>query len=98
MVSLNTANIPASVDTVEELVLWATGILEESVPNRQLTEAENRTEFQVTLLTFKAMDGRWYRQVRASIPLAQNWQGLTGKTWQQAIPIVDSAIPLNYLP
>lgn len=98
MVALNTAQIPASVDTVEKLFLWCAGILEESVPARTLTEAENRSEFIATNLTFKAVDGRWYRQARISVPLAQNWQSLTGKTWQQAVTLADVTIPLNYLP
>lgn len=97
MTVLNIANIPNSIGTVEELVVWCAYCLRECAPNQALVETINATNFQCDLQESISPDGKPLfiaRFVFEQIPKSV----VTGKVWNSVREIPRSAeIPSYYL-
>lgn len=98
MVAFNTGNLPPVIQTVESLHAWSGAMLCQLLPTRILEESENNSQFLMSPTQFKAMDGREYYQLRTALQLANNHAAVSGKIWQKTVPLIDAAIPLDFLP
>lgn len=99
MTAFQTTDLPASINTVEKLAVWAGTVLNHLYPNVTAIEATGLAErvaqsgpFEVT-----AVDPPQYRNiVRLSIPVNRNWQRGASKLWANAEDIGTAAIPTEF--
>ncbi|MEM6837681.1 MAG: glucose-6-phosphate dehydrogenase [Cyanobacteria bacterium P01_C01_bin.120] len=99
MTAFQTTDIPASVNTVEKLAVWATTVLNHLYPTVTAIEATGLAErvaqagpFEVT-----AVDPpQWRNIARTSVPLNKNWQRGASKIWTHAEDLGSSSIPTEF--
>lgn len=93
------ANLPASVDTVEKVALWALGILYQLHKNDRYQESDAAP--LIPLITAQdglAADKSERIIFRASLPLSQEWRSQTTKFWQEGLEITSgTTIPTSFL-
>lgn len=99
MTAFQTTDIPASVNTLEKLAVWASTTLNHLYPQVTAMEASGLAErvaqsspFEVT-----AVDPSQWRNIsRLSIPLNRNWQRGSSKIWANAEALGSAAIPTEF--
>ncbi|BAY50619.1 hypothetical protein SAMD00079811_82480 (plasmid) [Scytonema sp. HK-05] len=105
MTALNRADIPASVDTVEKLLVWAAlvlGYLNETVTAVEGTNSANA----VTVKTCTAApffvpaeinaSPQWRFVTRNSFQLSSNWQKGQTKIWTHIQEFSSASIPTEF--
>lgn len=98
MTAFAAANIPASVDTLEKLVVWALGALYQLHKNTRYQESDDAPLVPiVTAQDGLAADKSERVIFRASIPLSADWRVKTTKFWQEAQEINTVALPTSFL-
>lgn len=98
MTAFSPTDIPASVDSLEKLVVWGNTILNDLYPGTTAIEATGQASLVVTSAPFyiTASDPATWRIIsRTSIPLLPSWRR-RGKIWEYAQDIGGSAIPSEY--
>jgi hypothetical protein len=97
MTTINLANIPNSITTLEELVTWAGYALRECAPTQAYAEAVGVVNFQADVNESVSPDGKpivVLRFVFETLPAS----AVTGKRWNGTKEIARSAeIPSYYL-
>ena len=98
MTAFSPADIPSSVNTVEELAIWALTILNELYPAVTVTEVAGRANRSAECAPFyldAASPQGWYMIGRCVLPMPANWrQG--SKPWASVNEIGTTAIPGGY--
>lgn len=93
------ANIPSSVTTIEELVVWSASALAEVNPavTIQVSSGELQRAAQVQTFDFKSQVTNPERAVViAYIPLTASWRS-SGKIWASGVgEISNAALPAGY--
>lgn len=98
MTSFNTSQLPASIDTVEKLAVWASVTLNYLYFDEFVTESRNSNVrvAQSAPFNITATDPIQWRQIsRQSIELNPDWVS-SGKLWEFAKPIGNSTIPSDF--
>lgn len=98
MTAFATTDLPASINTVEKLAVWACQLLGYLYPDLTVVEATNQAArviqtgpFEVTAVT----PTEWRQITRLSMPLNRNWMR-DGDMWQQAQDIGSLPIPAEF--
>lgn len=98
MTAFTTADIPASVDTVEKLHAWSASILAELNPSATAIEGPGTSVRTASANAFFIPEGPSepeYRYIcRTSLKLEGDWR--TGKIWENVEAISNTAIPAAY--
>lgn len=99
MTTFAPANLPASVDTLEKLVVWACGAYYQLHKNDTYAEADSSPLIPV----ITAQDGRAADKTervifRVSIQLNDTWRESTLKIFQEAVEMASTPIPSGFLP
>lgn len=99
MTAFQTTDIPASVNTVEKLAVWAQTVLNHLYPQVTAVEASGLAErvaqaspFEVTAVE----PSQWRYISRTSIPLDRNWQRGSSKIWANAQDLGSASIPTEF--
>lgn len=98
MTAFSPADIPASVNTLEELVVWSATILNELYPDSSVSESIGRSNRAVDCAPFyvdAANPPGWYTIGRFTLLMTATWRQ-SGKPWSQVQEIGQLAIPANY--
>ena len=99
MTTFQSTDLPASVNTVEKLAVWAATVLNHLYPETTAIEATGDGErvaqaspFEVTAVE----PTQWRHIARTSIPLNRNWQRGASKLWANAEDLGSSSIPTEF--
>jgi hypothetical protein len=99
MTSFTTANIPANVNTLEELAVWTISALAEINPTATITTAPGVAEVLVSAypFTFRNQPTSPERMVLvAYLPLVPGWRSV-GKLFSNGVSeISTTALPISY--
>lgn len=99
MTSFTTANIPASVNTLEELAVWAVSALAEINPTATITTAPGAAETVISAypFTFRNQPTLPERMVLVCyLPLVPGWRSV-GKLFSNGVSeISTTALPASY--
>lgn len=99
MTAFTTANIPANVNTLEELAVWAISALAEINPTATITTAPGAAETVVSAypFTFRNQATNPERMVLvAYLPLVPGWRSV-GKLFSNGVTeISTTALPSSY--
>ncbi len=98
MTAFSSADLPASVNSVEKLALWAATVLQHLNPSLTIIEESGKAELAAQSGPFfiaAANPPEWRVISRSSIAVAPTWQR-TGKIWQHAIDLSTTAIPAEF--
>lgn len=99
MTSFTTQNIPANVNTLEELAVWAISALAEINPGATITTAPGAAEtvFSAYPFTFRNQPTLPERMVLvAYLPLVPGWRSV-GKLFSNGVSEVSTtALPISY--
>lgn len=98
MVAFAPSDLPASVTSVEELVIWGMSILSEQFPLNLVVESPGRPSRQVTCSPYfmsSADPAGWYVIARATLKINDSWRQ-TGQLFNHALPIGEAQIPAGY--
>ena len=99
MTAFTTSDLPSSVNTVEELVVWGLCVLNELYPNQTIVEAAGRASRQAECAPFyieAASTPTWAMIGRCVLPMASTWRQGTVKPWAAVSEIGTVAIPAGY--
>lgn len=98
MTAFTPADLPASVDTVEKVAVWAVSALSEINPDAVAIEGPNSTNPIATANPFYIPIGPptpEHRIIcRTSLKLEGDWR--TGKIWENVENISNTALPAGY--
>ena len=99
MTSFTAANIPANVNTLEELAVWAISALAEINPTATITTAPGAAETVISAypFTFRNQPTLPERMVLvAYLPLVPGWRSV-GKIFSNGVSeISTTALPISY--
>lgn len=98
MTAFSTGDLPTSITTVEQLLVWASTVLNDLYPSTTVVEAVGQSQRVIESGPFyiTASDPNTWRLItRSSIALAPQWRR-TAKLWQHAQEIGTTAIPSEY--
>ena len=98
MVAFSAADLPASINSVEKLSVWATTVLNNLHFQQTIQEAPGVIERVAVSQPFPITSTepyKWRYVGRVSVELSSNWQG-NGKVWEHAQPLSASTIPLDF--
>lgn len=99
MTAFTTANLPAGIDTLEKLVVWANGALYQLHKNTRYQESDASPLIPIiTAQDGLAADGSERIIFRVSVPLSQTWRESTNKFFVEAQAVASTAIPAAFLP
>ena len=99
MTTFAPANIPAQVNTIEELAVWTLGILYQLHKNTRYQESDSAPLIpRVTAQDGLAANGEEIIIFRVSIPLSPTWRESTNKFFLEALELSNAAIPAAFLP
>lgn len=99
MVLFATTDLPATINSVEKLEVWATTVLQHLHPSLTVIESTGNAELAVSAAPFfiTASDPDVWRYItRTSIQLNANWQRGAGKIWTHALDLSNAAIPTEF--
>jgi hypothetical protein len=92
-----TTDLPATVNSVEKLFIWATMVLARVNPTRRVVESPDLSAINVVVPNVIKADDNTVRFVgRVSIELDSNYGTGTQKLWEFAKDLDNVAIPSNY--
>lgn len=98
MTAFVTTDLPATVDTIEKLAVWAGVVLNNLNPDLVAVEAPGISELVATAHPYAVTASgvfEWRLITRQSIKLNPNWQR-AGKIWIHAEPISTLALPQDF--
>lgn len=98
MTGFSTADLPASVNTVEKLAVWAMTVLQNLNPDLTTIEETGRAELQIQSAPFfiaAISPPEWRLISRSSIRINSDWQK-TGKIWNHAMDISTKPTPAEF--
>lgn len=99
MTAFATSNIPATVNTLEELIVWACGAFYQLHKNTRYQESDASPLIPiVTAQDGLAADKSERIIFRVSIPLNDGWRESTNKIFAEALEVSNTAIPAAFLP
>jgi len=99
MSAFSTADIPVSVTTLEELVLWACGAFYQLHKNTRYQESDNAALIPiVTMQDGLAADKTERAIFRVSIPMNDGWRVSSNKFFLEGLEVANAAIPAAFLP
>lgn len=93
------SDIPASVNTLEELAVWSLSILNELYPATTIVEAAGRSSKMAECAPFyldAAQTPSWVMIGRIVLPMAPTWRQGTVKPWATIGEIGQLSIPAGY--
>lgn len=99
MTAFSTSDLPASINTVEKLHVWASTVLNHLYPTQTAIEATGNAErvAQASPFEVTASDPPQWRHIsRGSIALNRNWQRGASKIWTHAEDIGSASIPTEF--
>ncbi|NEQ20651.1 MAG: glucose-6-phosphate dehydrogenase [Microcoleus sp. SIO2G3] len=99
MVAFVRTDLPASIDTVEKLAVWACAVLQELHPSTSVVEATGIAERVATAAPFyitASQPEAWRFIGRVSLEMPLNWQSTSGKLWTDVVPLSNLAIPADF--
>lgn len=99
MTTFQTSDLPASINSVEKLAVWAGMVLNHLYPQATAIEATGDAErvAQSSMFEVTAEEPtQWRNIVRLSVPLDRNWQRGAAKVWANAQDIGSSSIPTEF--
>jgi len=104
MTAFTRADLPASIDTVEKLVVWGENLL--AFLNPKITAVEGTSaadavtlricQFNPYFISAVPEDAHWRSVARTSIRLNSNWQSGGTKIWTHAAEISTTVIPIEF--
>ncbi len=92
------SDLPTSINTVEEVAIWALSILSENYPLSTVIESPGRPSRQVTCSPYfmsSADPVGWYVIGRCTLKLADTWRQ-SGQMFGQIQEIGNTPIPSGY--
>lgn len=98
MTAFTTSDLPASINTVEKLAVWASMVLTHLNPSITTIEATGNAQRVATSAPFEitAVDPlEWRNIARLSIKLHPNWIR-QGKRWEHAQDLGSASIPAEF--
>ena len=104
MTAFSSADLPASVNTVEKLATWSLAVLGYLYPNNTVFEVQGSPPVPVISAAPFAVynsaadwvvTSEWRYISRLSLPLNKDWQK-SGKVWSHAISLGADAIPVEF--
>lgn len=98
MTAFSTADLPASVNTVEKLAVWAMTVLQNLYPEMTTVEETGRAELQVQSAPFfiaAVSPPEWRVISRTSIRVSPDWQK-SGKIWSHALDLGTKPTPPEF--
>ena len=99
MTTFQTTDIPASVNTLEKLQVWAATVLNHLYPQVTAIESTGNADRVAQSAPFEvtAVDPSQWRNIsRTSIPLNRNWQRGNSKIWANAEDLGSASIPTEF--
>lgn len=99
MTAFSPSDLPASVNTVEKLAVWASTVLNDLNPNLTVIESTGQSQLAATSYPFRitASDPPAWRVIsRTSIVLGDTWRRGNGKIWTYAQDLGTAPIPTEY--
>ncbi len=104
MTAFTSADIPASVDTVEKLAVWLGNLLNYLNPAASAVEGTSENDlvnvrsaqFFPYLIKKSSTEQDWQIVTRQSIAIDPNWQTGESKIWSYAQEISTLAIPASF--
>jgi hypothetical protein len=99
MTAFATANLPASIDTLEKLIVWSCGAWYQLHKNDRYQESDSAPLIPlVTAQDGLAADKSERIIFRLSIQLVETWREDTLPIYAQAMAASNAAIPASFLP
>jgi hypothetical protein len=93
------ANLPATVNTIEKLIVWALGVFYQLHKNTRYQESDAAPLIpRITCQDGLAANGEECVIFRVSIPLSATWRESTNKYFVEALEVSNAAIPSAFLP
>lgn len=99
MTAFTTAQLPASINTVEELVVWGLSVLSELNPSLTIVESAGRSSRQAEIAPFwleSASTPTWAWIGRFIITMPATWRQGTARPWDGIQELTTTAIPTGY--
>ncbi len=94
---VTSTDIPTNINTVEKLVLWCVLLLQKNNPTKAVLEIANGTPEKVAQVALIKADDETIRVIlRASIEVDPAYAEVTGKFWEKARELSNTAIPASY--
>lgn len=98
MVAFSTADLPATINTVEALVVWGSRILTYLHFQQEIQEAPNVIEKVAVSQNFPInVNGVYEHRLvsRLSVKVNPEFQS-TSKVWQHVVPLSNASIPADF--
>ena len=98
MSTLNLAQIPASINTLEKLQAWCALAIQRCNPTKTIVEQSNTDPINVASVTiFRAYDQTLRMLCRVNVPIDSNYAESLDPMWSSALEISNTDIPASYL-
>ncbi len=96
--NLDKAQIPSDINTVEQLFVWCSLVLDNQAGTVEVKESDNALPtFAVEAAILRVADESKRFIGRASIQLNANYaQDNSVKLWKHALPLVNTAVPASF--
>jgi hypothetical protein len=98
MVAFSVSDLPASVNTVEALAVWASTVLNNLHFQQEIQEAPGIIEKVAVSQCFPIqVNGayEWRHVGRVSVKINSNFQ-YSGKLWNHVVPLSNASIPQDF--
>jgi hypothetical protein len=99
MTAFTTSLLPTSINTVEELAVWALSVLSELNPTLTIVESAGRSVRQAEIAPFwleSASTPTWAWIGRVVITMPTTWRQGTARPWDGVQELTATAIPTGY--
>lgn len=99
MTAFNPSLLPPSINTVEELAVWAISILSELNPSLSIMESPGRPVKQAEIAPFyleSAATPSWAWIGRIVLTMPSTWRQGNAKPWDGVQELSSAAIPAGY--
>jgi hypothetical protein len=99
MTAFSTADLPASVNTLEKLVAWANGAFYDLHKNTEYQESEGAALVPIVTMQDGKAANKTERVIsRVSLEVADNWRTDSQPFWVNVQSVSSVAIPSDYTP
>lgn len=99
MTAFTTANLPASINTLEKLVGWANGAFYSLHRNTEYQESKGGVLVPIATMQDGKAANKTERVIsRVSLHLADNWREDSQPFWVNIQDVTTAGIPADYLP
>lgn len=97
MTPLTKAQIPASINTVEELASWCTALLSQLYPEMTALEGDGASERVAQFGVYYVPNNNTNRMLsRLSLQVENTYLVTGAKIWDATMPLGDLTIPANF--